>query len=163
MIDAEMYGMMPRAKTERRRSAPPEKRSRKPKTPPLHRLEELGERDRVDARRRDVRSEAIDGEQREREEHALAQILDRPDVAECLEKFNVTAISWQVPPAASICLRAEAENFVACTVSFLESLPSPRILTPSFLPLTRPAWRSAASSTVAPLSKRSRSERFTTA
>ena len=35
MMEAEMYGMMPRAKTERRRSAPPEKRSRKPKTPPL--------------------------------------------------------------------------------------------------------------------------------
>src|SRR5688500_372365 len=34
MIDAEMYGMMPRAKTERRERAPPEKRSRKPKTPP---------------------------------------------------------------------------------------------------------------------------------
>src|ERR1051325_4365118 len=73
------------------------------------------------------------------------------------------AISWQEPPAASICLRAEAENFAACTVSFLESLPSPRTLMPSFCPLTRPALRRAASSTVAPLSKRSRSETFTTA
>ena len=34
MIDAEMYGMIPRANTERRESAPPENRSRKPKTPP---------------------------------------------------------------------------------------------------------------------------------
>src|SRR5712692_8964917 len=34
MMEAEMYGMMPRANTERRRSAPPEKRSRKPNTPP---------------------------------------------------------------------------------------------------------------------------------
>src|SRR5688500_17786712 len=34
MIDAEMYGMMPRAKIERRLRAPPEKRSRKPNTPP---------------------------------------------------------------------------------------------------------------------------------
>ena len=34
MIDAEMYGMMPSANTDRRRSAPPEKRSRNPNTPP---------------------------------------------------------------------------------------------------------------------------------
>src|SRR5688572_14260142 len=35
MIDAEMYGMIPRANTDRRLNAPPEKRSRKPKTPEL--------------------------------------------------------------------------------------------------------------------------------
>jgi hypothetical protein len=34
MIDAEMYGMIPSAKTERRRSAPPEKMSRNPSAPP---------------------------------------------------------------------------------------------------------------------------------
>jgi hypothetical protein len=34
MIDAEMYGMIPRAKTESLRSAPPEKMSRKPKSDP---------------------------------------------------------------------------------------------------------------------------------
>src|ERR1700687_6175808 len=38
MIELEMYGMMPRAKTERRRSAPPEKMSRKPKIEPADAL-----------------------------------------------------------------------------------------------------------------------------
>src|ERR1041385_6142801 len=48
-----------------------------------HRLEEFLERHRIDARRRDVRAETIDGEKAEREQNPLAQILDRPDVAEC--------------------------------------------------------------------------------
>ena len=34
MIDAVMYGAMPIANTESRRSAPPEKTSRKPRMPP---------------------------------------------------------------------------------------------------------------------------------
>ena len=34
MMEAEMYGMIPRAKTDNRRSAPPEKMSRKPKSEP---------------------------------------------------------------------------------------------------------------------------------
>ena len=34
MIDAVMYGVMPSAKTESRRSAPPEKMSRNPRRPP---------------------------------------------------------------------------------------------------------------------------------
>ena len=34
MIDAVMYGVMPRAKTERRRRAPPENMSRNPRSPP---------------------------------------------------------------------------------------------------------------------------------
>ena len=38
MIELEMYGMIPRAKTESRRSAPPEKMSRKPKIDPADAL-----------------------------------------------------------------------------------------------------------------------------
>ena len=34
MIDAVMYGVMPSAKTDSRRSAPPENTSRKPSRPP---------------------------------------------------------------------------------------------------------------------------------
>src|SRR5262249_3340928 len=55
-----------------------------------HRFEELRERDGIDARRRNVRAEAIHREQREREEHALAQILDRPDVADGLDDVHFT-------------------------------------------------------------------------
>ncbi len=38
MIELEMYGMIPRANTDRRRSAPPEKMSRKPKIEPADAL-----------------------------------------------------------------------------------------------------------------------------
>src|ERR1051325_4217943 len=90
--------------------------------------------------------------------------LRKSGMAKMLRIVSSTyAISWTVPPAASICLRADSENLCATTVSFLVRLPVPRILSPSLCPLTRPAWRSAPSSTVAPLSKRSRSARFTTA
>ena len=37
--------------------------------------------------------------------------------------------SWTLPPAASICSRAVAENPWACTVSAFVSSPAPRIFT----------------------------------
>ena len=50
MIDAEMYGMIPRANTERRRSAPPEKMSRYPNSEPADALKKALIAVRVDAR-----------------------------------------------------------------------------------------------------------------
>ena len=58
---AEMYGMMPSANTVARESWPPTNRSYRPSSPPPALvLEEVAERDDVDARRRDVRADAVD-------------------------------------------------------------------------------------------------------
>ena len=67
------------------------------------------------------------------------------------------------PPAFSIASRACADTLWARTVIFLLSSPVASTLTPSHRPLTTPAERSAASSTVEPASNRCRSRRFTTA
>src|SRR5207253_3926875 len=106
----------------------------------LQRFEEFLQRDRIDAWRRDVRAESIDGEQAERVHDALAQVLDCPDVANGLDEVHSDVscvVTWQDPPAASICLRAASENFAACTVSFLLNFPLPRIL----IAWTRPLMR----------------------
>ncbi len=111
-----MYGMIPSAKTERRRSAPPEKMSRKPKMRSGRRLEEGVDRLRIDARRRDVRAQAIDGQHEEREQDPLAQVRHAENVREALEGAQRDSTS-QRPPAASILALAEAENLCADTVS----------------------------------------------
>ena len=130
MIDAEMYGMMPREDREPAKSAAG-KEIEESEDAALQGLEELLKRDRIDAGRRNVRAEAIHGEKTERVHDALAQVLDCPDVANGIDEAHPW-ISWQDPPASSMCFFAEAENFVACTVSFFVSFPSPRILIPAF-------------------------------
>ena len=64
MIDAEMYGMIPSANTESRRSAPPEKMSRKPKSEPADALKNSLIAAGSTPGRRDVRAEPVDREQR---------------------------------------------------------------------------------------------------
>ncbi len=134
MIDAVMYGVMPSAKTESRRSAPPEKMSRKPEQAALLRLEELLERRGVEARRRDVRSDPVDREQPEREEDPLPEVRDREDVAERLEDLHADRTS-QRPPAASIFFFAPSVNLWAETTSAFLRSPVPSTLSPWPLPL----------------------------
>src|ERR1017187_2591127 len=61
--------------------------------------------------------------------------------------LKVTTTS-QVPPLASIFLRAEALNACAITDNFLVTSPSPRIFTPAPGPLARPRLFKAAASTL---------------
>ena len=76
MIDAVMYGMIPRKKIATLVIAPPEKRSRKPTTPPvlsalccscLIALE-------VDVRNRQVGTEPVDRDDADREEDLVAEV-----------------------------------------------------------------------------------------
>ena len=84
----------------------------------------------VDPRRRDVRAEPVEGEDRRREQDLLADLAD-PECSEDRGDHRLmppaprsAAISWQVPPAPSICSRADLLNPCACTVSGLVSSPS---------------------------------------
>jgi hypothetical protein len=121
MIDAEMYGMMPSANTERRLKRAAGEEVEEAEHAAAHRLEELRERDRIDARRRNVRSEAVNRQQREREEHALAEVLDRPDVADCIDDVG-TLLDLLAGPAGGLdLLLGRAENLVAETESFLRA------------------------------------------
>ena len=66
MIDAEMYGMMPSAKTVARLRPPPEhvvqpEEAGRPGVP-----DEVGEGLHVDARRRDVRADPVDEQRQQR-------------------------------------------------------------------------------------------------
>ncbi len=74
MIDAVMYGMMPRAKMVSRRSWPPLNRSTKPRNAAAVLVEELRQLVGVDTRRRDVSAEAVHRQQPKREQNALSQI-----------------------------------------------------------------------------------------
>ena len=89
MIDAVMYGMMPRANTATRLSAPPENRLRKPTTPPAPLLKKAVEGLDVDARHRHVRAEPVDGQHRRGEQELLAQLRDLPGVGQRLPELVV--------------------------------------------------------------------------
>ena len=85
---------------------------------------ERGDHGSRDARHRDVRTEAVQRDDREREQDLLAKVRDPEGVREGLEHGYST-----VPPAASILARAAAETLSTLMVSFLVSSPSPRTLT----------------------------------
>ena len=72
----EMYGMMPSARTEKRSSAPPEKRLTQPNSVPLVCVEERGERLPVDAGSRHGDADAVHGQHHGREDQASAQFRD---------------------------------------------------------------------------------------
>ena len=87
MIDAVMYGMMPRANTVRRRMLPPANRSKKPKIDPRLSCEELFPALQVDARRGNVAAQTIHGQQTQREQEPLAEVRDAKDVRERFKKL----------------------------------------------------------------------------
>src|SRR6185369_2772231 len=116
----------------------------------------------VDAGDGDERADAVDRQQRQREEDPPAQLRNLPDIlkatghglsdlyqpaAAAFGGFDV-AISSAVPPAFSIFSLAEVENAAAFTTSFFVRSPSPRIFTSSYRRGTMPAPWSAARSTV---------------
>ena len=75
MIDAVMYGMIPRKKIATLVIAPPEKRSRKPTTPLLFGLVlQLLDRVEVDVRNRQVRADPVDRDDEDREEDLVAEV-----------------------------------------------------------------------------------------
>ena len=82
MIDAEMYGMTPSAKIDSRCSAPPENMLNDAQDRARLLLEEARQRDRVDARHRNERADAVDDQRAEQEEQALAQLGEARRLAE---------------------------------------------------------------------------------
>ena len=85
MIEAEMYGMIPSAKTVTRERLPPENMSTRPNQFAAVLLEEVDQGGGVDAGGGDVVPEAVDGQQAEGEEHPLPEVGDVPDVPEALQ------------------------------------------------------------------------------
>src|ERR1017187_6765371 len=125
------------------------------------RLEELLEGGRVQPGRRDVRTDPVDREQPEREEHTLPQVRDREDVAERLEDLHYRATTSQRPPAASIFFFAPSVKWCAETTSAFLSSPEPRTFTPWLVFLT-PAFLRASRVTASPaLNMRSRASTLT--
>src|SRR5208337_4434514 len=94
----------------------------------------------IDPRSRDVAANAIHRQQAEREQHALAKVRNAEDVRQLLEHYCKTS---NLPPALVIFSCADLENLCACTVSAIESSPSPRILT-GCLVLMTPALRNTS-------------------
>ncbi len=75
MIDAVMYGMIPRKKIATLVIAPPAKRSRKPTTPPFVRVVlEVLDRREVDVGHGQVRAEPVDRDDDDREEDLVPQV-----------------------------------------------------------------------------------------
>src|SRR4029079_5852217 len=68
-----------------------------PEDAAAHRLEELGEGDRIDSGSRNVGAEAVDREQSEGEEHPLAQIFDGPDVPQRFEEVHLRGLLAGAP------------------------------------------------------------------
>ena len=74
MIDAVMYGMIPKAKTVSRRMLPPANRSKKPKIDPELELKNSSQRVNVDARRGDVAAQTVHRQHGQREQQPLAEV-----------------------------------------------------------------------------------------
>src|SRR5437763_1620947 len=132
-------------------------------------LEIMRQFGRVQARQRDERHDAGHHQHARREQDARLQLRDleavKKGVVDIADHCSVPvphqafagaaalrATTSHLPPFASIFALAEALNALALTVSFLESSPSPRILTPSARQLAKPIARNAVSSTFAPSS-----------
>ena len=138
-----MYGMMPSAKTVRRRMLPPANRSKKPKIEPGLRAEELRPALQVDARRGDVAAQTIHRQQPQREQEPLAEIRDAKHVRERFKKLVMVPfdsrryslgsapITCAVPPAFWIFSSADFEKWWASTVILRVNCAVPRIFRPS--------------------------------
>ena len=73
MIEAEMYGMIPRANTETFRRPPPGKTCRTDQTGACHAFKEVGEGPPVDARNRDMHPDPVRAEKAQRPEQLCTQ------------------------------------------------------------------------------------------
>src|SRR5690606_31652160 len=134
-------------------------------------VEELLQRQRVDAGHRDERADAVNDQRTDQEEEALAKIGKTRRVAEprsrirsraCLRhcssplnlRYRSGAYSTE-PPAASMILRAPAVTARPRTVTAFSSLPEAMTLTFSVAAGTRLAFFSASRSAVAPANRAS--------
>ncbi len=135
--------MIPSAKIAIRPSPPPENRFSSPRMlAAAEVLLDRVDRGRVDARRRDVRPEPVEAEDRRGEQDLVADLADperlRGSSRSSRPARLASTITWQVPPAASICSRAAPLNACAWTVSGLVSSPLARTLTGIPLRVARP-------------------------
>src|SRR5581483_10207422 len=121
------------------------------------------------ARARDRGAHAHDHEHDQREKNAIPEFRNFESIRESGDHrlrridYFCSAGAAIVPPAFSIFSRALALTLPAVIASFFVNSPMPRILTPSYFPRINFASSSAASSTVAPFSKRLRSFKLTIA
>jgi len=74
MIEAEMYGMMLRAKIDMRLTAPPANMSSRPRIPFDWPWKNSWDLDRIEARQRQVGAEPIDEQSAEREQEPLLEL-----------------------------------------------------------------------------------------
>ncbi len=112
MIDELMYGMTPSAKIVTRDRWPPENMLYRPNIVFASCSARIASASGFTPGRRDVAADAVHAEQREREEHAVAQVGDREQILE-----RVIHIALTNQPAVAL---AEAP----CFVSLLSASPS---------------------------------------
>src|SRR6185295_14132223 len=113
----------------------------------------------VHARHRDVVADAIDREQPQREQHAVAQIRDGEDVLQAVVHGSCSV----APPAAAIFSAAFPLNRCARTVSALSISPRPRTFSRALAPLISRCSASSSAVTTVPASNRAPSvSRLTT-
>ena len=102
MIDAVMYGMMPRAKIVRRRKLAAAEQVDESQEGATVLVEELRQHVGVDAGRGDVSPEPVHGEQPERKQNALPQVGNAKYVGQLLKHYKpqLPVASGQLPVAS---------------------------------------------------------------
>ena len=88
MIEAEMYGMMPRANTVSRRRFPPEKRSTMPRRPLCIWLKRAASAAASMPGRGHVRAQSVGGQEPQRHQDPALELRNLEDVLEALETFH---------------------------------------------------------------------------
>ena len=105
MIDAVMYGMMPSAKTDRRRILPPANRSKKPKIEPVWRVRKSCQRMTSMPGVGTKAAEPVNGQHGEREQHPLPEIRNAEDIADRFKELShgFLALSLRLLFYGSVC------------------------------------------------------------
>ena len=116
MIDAVMYGMIPRAKRANWVSAPPENSCRKPSTPPPESAWRLSSwtASRSMPGGRDVRADPVEGDHQQREEDLAPQVGD-PEHVPHAGQHGVGSWSAALPAAAGGSMDQRLANWLPWT------------------------------------------------
>jgi hypothetical protein len=88
MIDAEMYGITPKPKNRQALERAAREHVEDVENRALLRFEEARQRDRIDTRRGNERTDSIDDQRTQQEEQPLSQLCEASHLAECGEWWS---------------------------------------------------------------------------
>ena len=115
MIDDEMYGTMPSAKIPKRDNAPPEKRLKCREQAARLLVEEILQRDRVDARYRNIGTTAIDDQRADEKQDANSEFAQFArllcDICRILWGFfAISSSRAKIAPITLLCCRQLSQS-----------------------------------------------------